>query len=130
LDCVLVFLIGKVGDDFTFGFENYYLRNANNNNNNCNVWISLLHTNCLFFPFKSECCRLMLKNCGIRMGAKEKYKFVLNLPTTKWLKLNLVLLKKNKKERKRNYENGEEHLWFIGWKRIIRVSISKVLFKG
>jgi hypothetical protein len=37
LDCVLVFLIWKVDGEFTFGFEAYFLRNANNNNNNCNV---------------------------------------------------------------------------------------------
>jgi hypothetical protein len=67
----------------------------------------------------------MLKNWGIWMGAKEKYKLVLNLSTTKWLMLNLVPLKKKKKERKRNYEDGEEHLWFIGWKRILTNSISK-----
>jgi hypothetical protein len=40
--------------------------------------------------------------------------------------LNLILLKnKKKKERKGNYEDGEEQLWFIGWKRILTVSISK-----
>jgi hypothetical protein len=39
--------------------------------------------------------------------------------------MNLVLLKAKKKERKRNYEDGEEHIWFIGWERILTISISK-----
>jgi hypothetical protein len=36
--------------------------------------LSLLHTNCLFFPFKSKCCPAYVKNWGIRKGTKEKYK--------------------------------------------------------
>jgi hypothetical protein len=52
LNCVLVFLIWKVGDDFMFGSENYFLRNANNNNNNDNVWISLSYTQIASFSDK------------------------------------------------------------------------------
>jgi hypothetical protein len=62
LDCVLVFLIWKVDGEFTFGFEAYFLRNANKKTtiatfDSLSLPLSLTHTH--------KCCRLMLKNWGI-----------------------------------------------------------------